>query len=109
MGKTYKGAGYGTMIVVNELYFSMETSGILYALATLAQTFPSGNRKWNLQLRINGLVVASVGGAAANDSPSISYAQAVPAITNHVEVLWSGEDTSVGLAACTLFTIATKK
>jgi hypothetical protein len=104
------GNGVSNYVVINEAYINLPEAGMLYMLATGAQTFPgNGGRQWRFKIRLNGVDAQQVQGNLANDCPVVSVSKPAVAGVNHVEVLWAGENSGVYFGYSELFVMGVKK
>lgn len=102
-GATVLGAGYGVRLEVLTANVTLKRAAMIYAHASLAQGFPSGNRQWRETLAIGGTDVFAASGSNAMDSISLSGALYLPAGTYPVKVFFEGADATVRVAGRTLF------
>lgn len=92
------GAGIGTFISVASLYITMTEAGKVLVNFTASQGYGAGIKYTNAWMVFNGSYVIQVpSGAAYTTNMSMAYQATLSAGTYFVEVLWEGEDSTVGI------------
>jgi hypothetical protein len=93
--------GYQTIVSGS---ITLDAAGTVFIMFTGTQSYLSGLRSWALNLKINGSVVSSVGGAGGfTDSVSCSGAAALAAGTYPIVVEWYGSDSTLSLSNDTTY------
>jgi hypothetical protein len=92
------GAGIGNLLSVASLYVTLDQAGTLLIGFTASQGYGAGLKATNAYLQLNGFTFNEVPSAAAfTTSMSMSFQVSLYPGTHHVEVLWEGEDSTVGI------------
>lgn len=95
---TIAGAGIGTLISVASLYITLDEAGKLLINFTASQGYGAGIRATNAYLQLNGYTYNEVPSAGAiTTNMSMAFQATLAAGTYHVEVLWEGQDNTVGI------------
>jgi hypothetical protein len=92
-----------TFLKILQTSVTLTKPGLIYAICTVAQSFPSGDNTWNMRLRINYQEVFPGGGMKTQDVVCLSGALALPAGTYDVDIIWAAPN-SVSCSARTLYT-----
>ena len=92
------GAGIGSLLSVASLYITLDEAASLLINFTASQGYGAGLKATNAYLQLNGFTFNEVPSAAAfTTSMAMSFQVSLYPGTHHVEVLWEGEDATVGI------------
>lgn len=104
-GATLVGLGQDAFMDSLAVNITISKPAIVFAILTVSQGFPSGDRYYGNKLYIGGTEVFAVGGLKTLDSVAMSGSRYLPAGTHEVKHRWAG-DPSVRCYGRTLFVLA---
>lgn len=96
------GGGLGTFQTAISYAGSAPYAANVVVILTAAQAFTAANKAWGMEVLINGVSVASIGGGTYADAPAASGQRSVAAGAYSVTVRWRGQDSTVTLGAASI-------